>query len=104
MTEQTKEIVYLKLVSGEELIAYSIDMENASQLTNPLIIFSELEGGKLRSSFFPFMPHKDGNSVVMLRQSIQAVAIPSEGLVNQYKTSIGEVVIETPSKEIILPK
>lgn len=104
MSTDNKEVLYIKLIGGEELVGYAVDGEAATQLTNPLIIFTELNEGKVQSSFFPYMTHKGSDNVVIMMNAIQSVTTPSEELAKQYKKYIGEVVIETPSKEIILPK
>lgn len=92
------EVLVLKLTSGEEIISKVKDNPDGSlELKNPQVFLVQ------QSGFVPFMMLAKDATMVMAQRPV-LIAIPSDNAIEAYLEVIGEKVIKTQSKTIIIPK
>lgn len=103
--EQTHALTLIRLISGEEIIAKVQELEGAYELISPIAIgYIESHEGKISVRFMPFMSQAKDATVMLMASSVQAVANPTETLVNNYLVALGEKPnIIKPSSDIVLP-
>ena len=102
--EKIMNIIGLKLVTGEEIIAQSDDGfvgdEQGLILTNPIIIqFMQGPNGQPAMRFLPWptlSDPKSGTKVFMKKDRVVCTFDPDQELVNQYNTAFGSGIVVPP--------
>lgn len=105
MINNTQTILLLRLTSGEEIIAKVRDDNTGNlELEKPYVFITQEDStGNVSGGFVPFMPLAE-NSIVMLVQRPTAMATPNKNASDSYLRLIGDKVVQTESKSIIIPK
>lgn len=95
------EIVLIKLISGEELIASLVgSTPEYLELKNVVTIAYHPTGdGKMSAGFAPHMPYADGN-LILYSPAIAFRARLKEDMLNEYKRIFGGII--TPRQNIIM--
>jgi hypothetical protein len=97
-------VLIVKLASGEEIVSKVHEEGTTLVLIKPrqFILRDDGKGGVV-GGLAEFMPIAKGQVVNLVQRPI-AMAEPNDDLKNSYLRLIGDVVIETPNKSIIIPK
>ena len=87
-------IVLIKFVSGEEIIADLISAgENAKVVKEAVtLVYRPQEGGKMTVGFAPFMPYAQG-SISIYDSSILAIGDPQDDLKNEFNRIFGSGIV-----------
>jgi hypothetical protein len=98
-------ILVLKLSSGEVVISkVQEDQTGNMALIKPYEFLSKTDAkGNVTGGFLPFMPLALDGFIQLVQRPV-AVATPDEQSANTYMKLIGDKVIETPPKNLIIPK
>lgn len=99
-------VLVLKLASGEELISKTKELENDClelYMPHAYIIQQDPNTGKNLSGLMPFMLLAKNQSMILTQRPV-IIAEPSDEAKDAYLRMIGDIVIKTPKKEIILAK
>lgn len=101
-TPQT-DILILGLASGDNIIATVTETGGAYLCYEILAIVTDRDSktGEVRMGFTPFMPYADPLGGFIVPTMMATIAIPSEGLLQHYKTIHGKI-ITPPEPKIIL--
>lgn len=100
------DVLVLKLASGEELISKTKELESdCLELFMPhaYIIQQDPKTGKNMSGLIPFMLLANNQTMILTQRPV-IIAEPSDEAKDAYLRMIGDIVVETPSKKIILTK
>ena len=99
MIEEGFEVRVLKLVSGEEILAYTKEVtDDVILLKHPFSLIMTPDG-KIAS--IPFMIYADlSEGVTMHRDHVMMVVTPKQDLVDSYVGSMSTIL--TPNKRIVL--
>lgn len=87
-------IVLIKFVSGEEIIADLISAGDSAKVISDAVtlVYRPQEGGKMTVGFAPFMPYAEG-SITLYDSSILAIGQPQEDLVNEFNRIFGAGIV-----------
>ena len=97
-----KEVILIRLLSGEEIIGSATDEGGNMIMTKPVELMSVQDPAtnQVRMSFAPFMPQADADEVLFIHTAIAAIATPKKELVDAYNTMTGGIIL--PEKKIVL--
>jgi hypothetical protein len=87
-------IVLIKFVSGEEIIADTVSTTDESILIKDAVtlVYRPQEGGNMTVGFAPFMPYSDGN-ITVHNTSILAIGEPQEDLKREFDRIFGSGIV-----------
>lgn len=105
MSEDNQVILYLKLATGEEIVAkVREDSSGTMELTKPqMFMMQQDEFGNMRGGFAPFMSLAEDNIVHLVQRPL-VIANPNKNALDSYLKIIGDSVIQTPKKSIYMGK
>lgn len=88
------EIILIKLISGEEIIATLVgSSQDSIELKDAVTIaYHPTEGGKMSAGFAPHMPYSEGN-LTLYSSAIAFRAGVKEDMLNEYKRIFGGIIV-----------
>ena len=98
MSEQTapsREILILKLSTGEEILADCHETEEGFVANKPVSLqpIPDENSGKMKMSFATFMPYIKDDTVFVMKSQIIAIAQPKEPIVQSYSEMTGKIIL-----------
>ena len=94
----------LKLITGEELLAEVLDLNNTIQIKNPVRIVvmpNKIDPKTPNVGFAPWADFSDDKTVTLDKSHIIAIMSPIKEFVNQYNSMFGGLVV--PTSNLIMP-
>jgi hypothetical protein len=87
-------IVLIKFVSGEEVIADLISSGESAKVISDAVtlVYRQTENGKMTVGFAPFMPYAEG-TITLYDNSILAISQPQEDLKNEFNRIFGSGIV-----------
>ena len=92
------ELVYYKLVSGEEIVAKQISVGDGATIIDDavtLVYHQADDKGSVSVGFAPFMPQSEG-TVALWHSGIAAVGKPNDKVVSEHVRIFSGIVLATP--------
>lgn len=96
------EILIIKLISGEEVIAKVDESAGAFALGKPMAIlqYPDEATGQMRMGFVPYSHLCEEDSVIILKNGVLSIGQPVAQIKQQYQNVIGDIIV--PDNKIIL--
>jgi hypothetical protein len=90
-----------KLISGEELIATTVETTTTSLVVEDAVtlVYHQLEGGKMSAGFAPFMPYSSGKIELELSAIAASAEVKAE-MLQEYKRIFSSII--TPPSGLVL--